>query len=199
VRWQTVSWLTVRWLPVRWLTVRWQTVRWQTVKWLTFAVPSLVLSAVLPRGLEADEASELQRSFAHPPEGYGMVPLYWWSGEPLSVERIARHLDRLKDMGFTGVQANFVPFLEGEFQERSSPKPFTEGWWRIWEGVVRQCKARGMTLGIDDYGFHEQIWDLAHHPELQGWHLQPARRSAAGGENVVLDVPAQAKALSVRA
>jgi len=146
-------------------------------------------------GIAGAAEVDLKQGFAEPPPGYGMVPFYWWSGEPLSVERIARQLDQLKDKGFTGVQINFAPC----FQTPSEPLAFTEAWWKIVQAVVQECKKRGMTLGMDDYGFHGQFWNLGKHPELKGWHLGSQAGIAEGGKALMLQAPGGSKVLCVRA
>ncbi len=62
----------------------------------------------------AQVEDRLAASFASPPAGYGMVPFFWWSGETLSLERVAWQLDQLKANGVSGVNVNYTHTAVGD-------------------------------------------------------------------------------------
>ena len=92
----------------------------------------------------------LYKEFVTPDAQYGPIPFYWWTGEPLSLERICWQLDRLKENGFYGVNVNYTHSTAGT-SYRGSPELFTDDWWQLWDQVVRECERRGMVIGFDDY------------------------------------------------
>lgn len=38
-----------------------------------------------------DGVTDLAAGFAAPPAGYGNVPFYWWTGDPLDMERLGQN------------------------------------------------------------------------------------------------------------
>jgi hypothetical protein len=88
--------------------------------------------------------------FKSPPAEYGPLPFYWWTGEKLSVPRIAEQLDQMKNAGFAGVCVDYTHTVAG-YQYRGDPPFFSEDWWQLWEKVVDECAQRHLTIGLDDY------------------------------------------------
>ena len=54
----------------------------------------LAFQVLLPTGANPAHV-QLEERYLNPPSQYGMVPFFWWTGEPLSEERIAWELDQL--------------------------------------------------------------------------------------------------------
>jgi hypothetical protein len=103
--------------------------------------------------LNSNQASledNLLRDFKNPPSGYGPLPFYWWTGEKLSVQRIAEQLEQMKEAGFSGVCVDYTHTIAG-YQYRSNPAFFSDEWWSLWEKVVDECAKRNMSIGLDDY------------------------------------------------
>ncbi len=46
--------------------------------------------------------------FKSPPSGFGIVPFYWWLGDPLTKERLSWQLEQMKGMGVSGYQINYA-------------------------------------------------------------------------------------------
>ena len=130
--------------------------------------------------------------FADPPAQYGMVPFFWWNGEPLTAERMAWSLDRLRENGFSGVNINYTHTTLGHAY-RGSPPLFSDDWWRFWEIAIEQCRERGMTIGFDDYLVTHGNPDLGavgsvirrELPEVAGLLLRHADASRTGRRRAV--------------
>ena len=60
-----------------------------------------------------DGGRDLPRLFRNPPHGYGIVPFYWWMGDPLTRERLAYETDRMKGHSVAGLQINYAHSCEG--------------------------------------------------------------------------------------
>ena len=46
--------------------------------------------------------------FQNPPPGYGEVPFWWWTGDPLDKERLLWQIEQLHEKGISGMQVNYA-------------------------------------------------------------------------------------------
>ncbi len=95
-------------------------------------------------GLDAREG------FSTPPPGYGEVPFWWWTGDPLDKERLLWQLDKLHAAGIPGVQINYA-HDPGMLTYPVEPPIFSEPWWDIWRWMTEECRKRGMGIGLSGY------------------------------------------------
>ena len=61
-----------------------------------------------PAGIRAAMPISTRSGFQNPPPGYGEVPFWWWTGDPLDVERLTWQLEQLHQKGISGVQVNYA-------------------------------------------------------------------------------------------
>lgn len=135
--------------------------------------------------------------FRNPPPGYGEVPFWWWTGDPLDEERLIWQLEQLHAKGISGVQVNYAhEDSPGWPTYPAQPPIFSEPWWHIWGRIADQCRQRGMGIGLSTYTLDWPSGDnlfrklFYSHPELNALKLQPLpRRRIAGGEAVTIAVP----------
>ncbi len=136
--------------------------------------------------------------FRQPPPGYGEVPFYWWLGDPLSRERIAWQIERLKDCGVEGLQVNYAHSdTGGQFwglSYPSDPPLFTEEWWNLYQWFLQEAKKNDMAVSLSDYtlgvgqgSFMDDI--LRDNPELTGATLKHATWKHTGGSKLALTLP----------
>lgn len=124
--------------------------------------------------------------FRDPPPGFGIVPFYWWIGDPITRERLAWQLDQMKGMGVSGFQINYAHSDRGGrsygLTYPSDPPLFSEDWWRLVGWFMEEAKRQGAGISLSDYtlGFG-QGWCLdqmlREHPEILGMQL---RRDSSG-------------------
>jgi hypothetical protein len=90
--------------------------------------------------------------FINPPKGYGQVPFWWWSGDPLDKDRLLWQIEELHKKGIPGMQVNYM-----HTEVRKSlkwpttpmePKLFTDEWWEMWKFAADECRKRDMGLGV---------------------------------------------------
>ncbi|MDR1948146.1 MAG: hypothetical protein LBQ38_02030, partial [Spirochaetaceae bacterium] len=124
----------------------------------------------------------LSRQFMSPPKGYGIVPFYWWIGEPLTRERIAWQLDRLAGHAITGLQINYAHSSGGGrtygLTYPSEPPIFSEAWWDLVGWLIEQGRERNFSVSLSDYTlsgvgqgeYADRI--LEAHPEVRGAVLE---------------------------
>ena len=142
----------------------------------------------------AESSADIQESFSGLPEGYGPVPLWWWDGEQLDIERMQWQLDQLKAEGVTSTCVIYVKPNQG------NPPYFSEKWWDIWTQVVEECKKRDMTIWFyDQIGFGDAGWmvkPLDDRPDLEGRHLGCRDKKVSADQRVKLSAPGHAEVVS---
>ena len=104
-------------------------------------------------GFPSREAKlDARAGFQQPPPGYGEVPFWWWTGDPLEVDRLIWQLDQLHQKGISGVQVNYAHEDSAGWPTYAAEPPiFSEAWWRIWGRVADECRQRGMGIGLSTY------------------------------------------------
>lgn len=135
--------------------------------------------------------------FQNPPPGYGEVPFWWWTGDPLHAERLIWQLDELHRKGISGVQVNYAhEDSPGWPTYTSEPPIFSDAWWRIWGRVADECRKRGMGIGLSTYtldwprtnNLFQQLFYSK--PELNPLRLEPLpRQRLTAGQTVTMAVP----------
>ncbi len=143
--------------------------------------------------------------FRNPPVGYGEVPFWWWTGDPLDLERLTWQLDELHKKGVSGVQVNYAhEDTPGWPTYAADPPIFSDAWWRIWGQVAGECRQRGMGIGLSTYTLD---WTGAPNlfrrlfyskPELNALKLlSPVRHRVKAGQ--AADLPAPRNPIGIRA
>lgn len=136
--------------------------------------------------------NELLKNFKSPPSGYGIVPFYWWMGDPLLKERLSDELDMLAGHNISGLQVNYAHSDVGGrawgLTYESDPPIFSEEWWELFGWFMSEAKKRGMSVSLSDYTLfspgQEQVTDriLARRPEMRGSRLVQTVRQIKRGE-----------------
>ncbi len=90
--------------------------------------------------------------FQNPPHGYGQVPFWWWTGDPLDKDRLLWQIEELHSKGINGMQVNYSHTKEeGWPTDLSEPELFSKEWWDIWKFVAEECSKRNMGIGLSGY------------------------------------------------
>lgn len=90
--------------------------------------------------------------FQNPPDGYGEVPFWWWTGDPLDKDRLLWQIEELHKKGINGMQVNYSHTKEvGLPTDKADPELFSEEWWEIWKFVADECGKRDMGIGLSGY------------------------------------------------
>ncbi len=111
-----------------------------------------------------DDISNLEQCFRNPPKGYGNVPFYWWTGDPLDMERLKEQLEILSDASTDGLNVSYNHThsdVEVELNAAGhgpcgrvsggEPRVMSPQWWKIWNEFSAECAKKGIGLGMDDY------------------------------------------------
>lgn len=119
--------------------------------------------------------------FQNPPPGFGVVPFFWWLGDPLTQERLSWILEQMDGMGVAGYQINYAHSDKGGrsfgLTLPSEPPLFSERWWELTGWFMQKAKQQGAGISLSDYtlGFG-QGWCvdeiLREHPEVTGMKLR---------------------------
>ena len=154
---------------------------------------------------EADIYSE----FAHPPKGYGNVPFYWWNGDSLNRERMKEQLEMLSTSATDGFAVSYIHLdtevdveeMKGGYglfgkTESGRPNVFSEDWWNHWSWFAKECSAKNIGLGMDDYtvgwvgnGYYTD--ELMKEEKFQNYQgeLVITADTVQGGTTFVCDIP----------
>ena len=82
--------------------------------------------------------------FQKPPAGFGVVPFFWWLGDPLSKERLGWELEQMAGMGVAGYQINYAHTDKGGrsygLTQPSDPALFSPDWWKLTGWFMGEAK-----------------------------------------------------------
>jgi hypothetical protein len=119
--------------------------------------------------------------FKNPPAGFGIVPFFWWLGDPLTKERLSWQLEQMKGMGVSGYQINYAHSDKGGrsfgLSYPSEPALFSEAWWELVDWFKSEAGKQGAGISLSDYtlGFGQGYMVdglLRDHPEVKGMELR---------------------------
>ncbi len=135
--------------------------------------------------------------FQNPPPGYGEVPFWWWTGDPLDEERLIWQIERLHEKGISGVQVNYShDDTEGMPTSKVEPPIFSDAWWNIWGHIAAECRKRGMGIGLSTYTLDwpgtENLFRKIFYsnPELNALQLNPLpRQRLQAGHTAAITAP----------
>lgn len=140
---------------------------------------------------------DVSAGFRNPPPGYGEVPFWWWTGDPLDRERLLWQIEELHRKGIAGVQVNYAhEDTPGWPTYAAQPEIFSDEWWDFWKFVADECGKRDMGIGLSGYTLD---WPnerslvsrtIYADPDIGGRELQVASRTKARvGDVTVIDLP----------
>ncbi len=135
--------------------------------------------------------------FRNPPPGYGQVPFWWWTGDPLDKDRLLWQIEQLHAKGISGMQVNYAhEDTSGWPTYAAEPELFSDKWWEIWKFVAGQCSKRGMGIGLSGYTIDwpngESLISrtIYSDPEIQGRELAVAKKMRVEqGKAATLELP----------
>ena len=98
------------------------------------------------------ENLDVRDGFHTPPPGYGQVPFWWWTGDPLDKDRLLWQIKELHSKGVSGMQVNYAhEDTPGWPTYAMEPAIFSDAWWDVWEFVAAECAKRDMGIGLSGY------------------------------------------------
>lgn len=120
---------------------------------------------------------ELHAGFARPNPEFSPTPIWWWSGERVTLDRLCWQLDQLVEQGvFNTVVLNLAPTGPVTGSLADDPPLFSEEWWELWSGLCAHARTRGARLWFyDQIGFsgaNLQGWLVLDEPEFAGASLE---------------------------
>ncbi len=172
---------------------------------LDFSDPARVVSP--PEGSPGYPSREANLDalpgFQNPPPGYGEVPFWWWTGDPLDKDRLAWQIEQLHRKGISGMQVNYAhEDTPGWPTYAAEPELFSDAWWDVWKFVADQCGKRGMGIGLSGYtidwpnGKSLVSRTIYNDPEIQGREIAVARKERVlAGQALACKLPADTVAV----
>lgn len=167
---------------------------------LSFSDPANVIQPPAGAVGQAVRTAELDvlPGFQKPPAGFGVVPFYWWLGDPLTKERLGWELEQMKGMGVAGYQINYAHSDKGGrsygLTMPSDPALFSEDWWKLTGWFMDAARKQGAGISLSDYTLGiGQGWcvdEMLHeHPDVGGMVLQLVTDNPPADALVVTTVP----------
>ncbi len=118
-------------------------------------------------------------NFRSPPRDYSPTPIWWWIGDKLEEDRIARQLDAFQEGGIY----NVVLTMLGPQHCSLQPDYFSEPWWDLWTFTCEEALKRSMKLWFLDESMHRPprgvVDVLARHPEFASLNVSRLELEAA--------------------
>ncbi|RPI25175.1 MAG: beta-galactosidase, partial [Acidobacteria bacterium] len=112
--------------------------------WLMLTLlPAAVFAAEPWQKLSNPSVAEAARLFKSPPPEYGVILWWGWDGD-VDEAIIKRDLDNIKAHGFTQVMIEAGYNMPGGY--------LTDGWFNRVALAVKEAKARGMRVWVEDEG-----------------------------------------------
>jgi len=149
---------------------------------------------------------EVLPGFQKPPPGFGIVPFFWWLGDPLTKERLGWELEQMAGMGISGYQINYAHTDQGGHSYGltfpSEPPLFSDRWWELTGWFMRESTKQGASISLSDYTLGlGQGWYvdelLREHPDILGMQLRLVTDSAPADALVVTNVGGRQVAVCV--
>lgn len=130
--------------------------------------------------------SDLDTLIADPPREFSPTPLWWWSGEKVTRERIRWQLEQFAAGGIYGVVIiNLAPAGPLVGARTDDPSWFSDEWWARFDDACEVASELGMKIWFyDQIGFsgaNVQGRVTSHHPTAVGSALQLHQTSIAAG------------------
>ena len=154
---------------------------------LVLAVALAVLPAPTTAGGAPGALPSLIEQAREPGAIYRPVPLWWWDGDQLEIERLKWQLDQLHEQGVDQVCLIYLNPL-------GSPPPyFTEDWWTLYQDMVDHAASLGMTVWLTD----GVAWGspfinntvLEGNPEFRGQLLEARPQTVTGPRRARHEIP----------
>lgn len=148
----------------------------------------------------ADADVDPLAAFKNPPAGYGEVPFWWWTGDPLDRDRLLWQIEKLHAMNIPGVQINYAHDVAMATYP-AEPPIFSEEWWNVWTWLAGECRKRDMGIGMSGYtidwpGHDNLFYEIGvTDGSLRGADLDHKEKRVKGGEGLVWELPENTVAL----
>ena len=125
---------------------------------------------------------DLRQGFAAVDPKFGPVPLWWWSGERVTEERLRWQMQKLRAAGLRNLCViNLAPAGPTSLCAADDPPFYSERWWGLFGCALEEAERLGMRMWYyDQIGFSGANFParlVAGDPEFAGYHL---RRLPAG-------------------
>ena len=121
-----------------------------------------------------------------PPRKYSPVPIWWWSGDEVTEERIAYQMEEMAGHGLYGAMImNVAPVASLFGKDADNPSFMSPRWWELFEFTCKKAKKLGMfiwfydQIGFSGANFQAQL--VKKKPSYSGLKLESSETETAEG------------------
>jgi hypothetical protein len=127
----------------------------------------------------------LHAGFAKANPEFSPVPIWWWSGEALEIDRMIWQIDQLVAQGvYNAVILNLAPTGPMHGALSDAPHMLTDDWWGIWDAICVHAQKVGMRFWFyDQIGFsgaNYQAQLVAAYPQFAAEQLRSIAVEGSG-------------------
>ena len=119
----------------------------------------------------------LRQGFGSVDPRFGPVPLWWWSGEQVTEDRLRWQMQKLRAAGLRNLCViNLAPAGPTSMCAADDPPFYSERWWTLFGCALEEAERLGMFMWYyDQIGFSGANFParlVAANPEFAGYHLR---------------------------
>ena len=154
----------------------------------------VLLLCLLATSVAVGADADLGSDFARPLPEYSPVPIWWWSGDPVTQDGIRDQLAKIAAGGIhNAIVLNLAPSGPLYGSAPDEPPFLSEEWWDLFTFAVEEGKRVGVRLWFyDQFGFSGaglQARVVRDHPEFRGVSLGREVRNVTGSAEVEIPTP----------
>ncbi len=129
------------------------------------------------RGMRPVNIASLRAGFRQADPRFGPVPLWWWSGERVTPQRLRRQVGKLRAAGLRNLCIiNLAPSCATYLSHADDPPFYSEQWWALFDATLAACAQEGVFLWYyDQIGFSGANFParlVNQRPEFAGYRLR---------------------------
>lgn len=148
---------------------------------------------------DREGTSDIEQGFRNPPACYGIVPFFWWVGDPLTKERLSFELEKLSGHDLCGLQINYAHSAKGGraygLTYPSDPPLYSDAWWELVGWMIDEGKKYGFSVSLSDYtlgipgqgNFADDM--IRENPDIHGGWLRARSYPVTTGAPISIPLP----------
>jgi alpha-L-rhamnosidase len=168
------------------------------MRFLSVMLSLLLVSAMI---VSPAQGADLEKTFISAPKDFSPVPIWWWSGDPITKKNMRDQLHKIANGGiYNVIILNLAPSGPLYGSAADEPPFLTDEWWDLFEYALKIGKETGVRiwfydqLGFSGAGLQARV--VRDNPEMGGINLKRVVRDVKGPIEFELDAPTGGEAIA---